>query len=339
MVEDVTRDGKYVTPIVDSLTDEGAKRSRPCKRGTMTIVCSGTVGIPSFLSVDACINDGFLALVDLKSSIYDDYLYHQLITLRDRFELSATHGGVFINLTTTIIREFKVAIPPIAEQRAIATALRDVDAVLDSLDRLIAKNRDTKQAAMQQLLTGCRRLLGFNIPWKLRRLGEVTQIKTGKKNTEDKSIDGRYPFFVRSQTVERIDSFSFDGEAVLVPGEGGIGSIFHYMNGKFDYHQRFYKISDFDKDTVGKFIYYVMVRDFHGQATRNSVKATVDSLRLPTFKEFEFLAPSRDEQVAIADVLTDMDAEIEALEARREKTRAIKQGMMQELLTGRTRLV
>ena len=95
MVEDVTRDGKYVTPRVDFLTDEGAKLSRPCKKGTLTIVCSGTVGIPSFLAVDACIHDGFLALVNIKKQVSDDYLYHQLFMLRSKFESSATHGGVF----------------------------------------------------------------------------------------------------------------------------------------------------------------------------------------------------------------------------------------------------
>ena len=154
MVEDVTRDGKHVTPQVDFLTDEGAKRSRPCPVGTLTVVCSGTVGIPSFLVVDACIHDGFLALVQLERSVFDDYLFHQLTSLQERFNLSATHGGVFTNLTTTGFGAFQVAFPPnIAEQRAIATALSDVDALLAAQDKLIAKKRALKQAAMQHILT------------------------------------------------------------------------------------------------------------------------------------------------------------------------------------------
>ncbi|MHB1199292.1 MAG: restriction endonuclease subunit S [Polaromonas sp.] len=149
----------------------------------------------------------------------------------------------------------------------------------------------------------------------------------------------RYPLFVRSQTVERINTYSYDCEAILVPGEGGIGSIFHYINGKFDCHQRVYKIRAFTADTSGKFVFFCMKHLFHKQASRNSVKATVDSLRLPTFLEFEFVAPIREEQEAIVTILSDMDAELAALEARRDKTRALKQGMMQELLTGRIRLV
>ena len=234
---------------------------------------------------------------------------------------------------------FTYAVPPLPEQRAIATALSDVDALLAKLDQFIAKKRDLKQAAMQQLLTGQTRLPGFSGEWEVKRLGNVAHIKTGAKNNDDKVEDGEYPLFVRSQTIERISTYSYDCEAILVPGEGGIGSIFHYINGKFDCHQRVYKISAFNADTCGKFVFFCMKHLFHKQATRNSVKATVDSLRLPTFLEFEFAAPVREEQQAIVTVLSDMDSELTALESRREKARALKQGMMQELLTGRIRLV
>jgi type I restriction enzyme S subunit len=175
--------------------------------------------------------------------------------------------------------------------------------------------------------------------WEVKKLGEIAEIKTGKKNNEDKVTEGKYPFFVRSQQLEQIDTYSFDGEAILMPGEGNIGSIFHYINGKFDYHQRVYKISDFSKDFFGKYIYYCMFQNFNQHAMKNSVKATVDSLRLPTFQQFEFYSPSHPEQQAIAQILSDMDAEIEALEQKRDKYKMLKQGMMQELLTGKTRLV
>ena len=100
-----------------------------------------------------------------------------------------------------------------------------------------------------------------------------------------------------------------------------------------------YKISAFSVGTCGKFVFFCMKHLFHIQASRNSVKATVDSLRLPTFLEFEFAAPGLKEQEAIVETLDDMDTELTALETRRDKTRALKQGMMQELLTGRIRLV
>jgi type I restriction enzyme S subunit len=160
MVEDVTRDGKFVTPSVDFLTEEGARRSRPCPKGTLTLVCSGTVGIPSFLAIDACIHDGFLALIDIKKKVDDDFLYHFLKTQQSRFDNSATHGGVFTNLTTEIFKNFKVPLPTkVEEQRAIATVLSDMDAEIATLEQRRDKTRALKQAMMQELLTGRIRLI------------------------------------------------------------------------------------------------------------------------------------------------------------------------------------
>lgn len=193
---------------------------------------------------------------------------------------------------------------------------------------------------MQELLTGKRRLPGFVGEWEEKRLGDIAHIKTGSRNNQDKVADGQYPFFVRSAIVERINSFSHDCEAILIPGEGGIGSIFHYINGRFDVHQRVYAITQFAEQVSGKYVHLGMMQYFGQHAMQNSVKATVDSLRLPTFQNFELrMPPSKEEQEAIASVLSDMDSELSALEARREKVRAVKQGMMQELLTGRIRLV
>jgi type I restriction enzyme S subunit len=191
---------------------------------------------------------------------------------------------------------------------------------------------------MQELLSGKTRLPGCSQPWASRPLGELARIKTGSRNNQDKRANGRYPFFVRSAAVERIDSYSYDCEAILIPGEGGIGSIFHYIHGKFEVHQRVYKISDFAPDVLGRFVYHYMRQYFGRHAMENSVKATVDSLRLPTFRNFVLQLPDVDEQGKIATVLDDADRELEVLHARLAKARSIKQGMMQELLTGRTRL-
>lgn len=239
-----------------------------------------------------------------------------------------------------MIAEMIIPLPPFIEQKRIAEALSDVDSMISSLERLIAKKKAVKQGAMQELLTGKKRLPGFTGEWKIEQLGNISKIKTGDKNNEQKIDGGKYPFFVRSQQVERINTYSSEGEAILVPGEGNIGQIFHYVNGKFDWHQRVYKISNFPDDVCGKYVYYQMKYCFGEYAQRNTVKATVDSLRLPTFRSFTFLLPpSFDEQVAISYVLSDMDNEIEALEQKLAKTRQLKQGMMQQLLTGKIRLV
>ena len=231
-----------------------------------------------------------------------------------------------------------------------------MDALIGALDQLIAKKRDLKQAAMQQLLTGQTRLPGFGkkglsykqsdvgvIPedWRAVKIKDYASIKTGKRNTQDRIEEGEYPFFVRSQVVERIDSYSFDGEAVLTAGDGvGTGKVFHYINGRFDFHQRVYKISDFSPDLNGFFFFLVFSTRFYDRIMSMTAKSSVDSVRLEMIADMQIpLPPTGDEQRAIAGVLLDMDAELAALEQRRNKTYALKQGMMQELLTGRIRLV
>ncbi len=264
------------------------------------------------------------------------YIYYLLLTI-DWMSLNEATGVP--SLTSDRIRHILLALPPVAEQRAIAEALSDIDGLIAALDKKIAKKRLIKQGAMQQLLTGKKRLPGFSGPWMERKLGAISHIKTGSCNGDQAVDNGKYPFFVRSQKVYAIDSYSYDGEAILVPGEGGIGSIFHYINGKFDYHQRVYKISDFADNVCGKYIFFYMSRYFGEYALSLTVKATVDSLRLPTFEEFVICMPLNiEEQQAIATILNDMDKEIDDLEAQRDKYRLLKSGMMQKLLMGQIRL-
>lgn len=266
--------------------------------------------------------------------------YLLLSTIGQRQIDSYQAGGNRQGLNFAQVRSIRLPLPPLPEQHAIARALSDVDALLGALDQLIVKKRDLKQATMQELLTGRTRLPGFHGAWEVKRLGDVAHIKTGSRNNQDKAEDGKYPFFVRSETVERINSYSHDCEAILIPGEGRIGSIFHYIHGRFDVHQRVYAITQFKPDISARLLYFYLSKNFGTWAMQNTVKATVDSLRLPTFVTFKMvLPPTFDEQIAIAEVLSDFDAELAALELRREKTRALKQAMMQELLTGKTRLI
>ena len=270
------------------------------------------------------------------------YLLHMLMSplIQNTIESLQTVGAQ-PKLALGIIRKFTIPLPPTkSEQEAIAEALSDADAMIESLEQLVAKKRHLKQGAMQELLTGKKRLPGFTGKWLVIPLGEIANIKTGSRNNQDKVEDGEYPFFVRSASVERINSYSHDCEAILVPGEGGIGSIFHYINGRFDVHQRVYAITQFAPDVSGKYIYLFMCEKFGHHAMENSVKATVDSLRLPTFQNFIVsMPPTGEEQTAIAAVLSDIDAEIATLETKLTKARQLKTGMMQELLTGRIRLI
>ncbi len=192
---------------------------------------------------------------------------------------------------------------------------------------------------MSTVTTDLQTSVRFSGEWETKQLGDIARIKTGSKNNEDKDENGQYPLFVRSSIVERINSYCYDGEAILIPGEGGIESIFHYINGRFDCHQRVYMINRFTDDVCGKLVYYSMVLQFGSHAMKNTVKATVDSLRLPTFQSFSFPIPKdMSEQHAITEALSDVDGLLNALDALIAKKQAIKQASMQQLLTGKTRL-
>ena len=350
--------GKYLSDTNRKISELGLNNSAAelLPTGSVLMTSRATIGECAIVKRPMTTNQGFKNFI-CNRTVNNEFLYYLLSSQKDKF-IELCNGSTFLEISTTQVLKFKITIPKsITEQTAIATVLSDTDALISSLQTLIAKKQAIKLSAMQNLLSGKIRLPEFTqrpdgsskttrqtelglLPedWEVVELGSVAFIKTGSKNNQDKKENGQYPFFVRSATVEQIDTYSYDCEAILIPGEGNIGSIFHYINGKFDAHQRVYVIRDF-YNVIGKFVFFALKQNFGKHAIENTVKATVDSLRLPTFQNFKFAIPkSTTEQTAIAQLLSDMDAEIEALECRLKKTQALKQGMMQALLTGKIRL-
>lgn len=170
--------------------------------------------------------------------------------------------------------------------------------------------------------------------WDIDYIKNLAVIKTGSRNTQDRIENGLYPFFVRSQTVERINSYSFDGEAVLTAGDGvGVGKVIHYVNEKFDCHQRVYRISDFSEKLNGYFFYLYFSNNFLNRIMQMTAKSSVDSVRMDMIANMQIpLPPTKAEQTAIATALSDADALINGLEKLITKKRNIKQGAMQKLL-------
>ena len=176
--------------------------------------------------------------------------------------------------------------------------------------------------------------------WNPEYIENFAVITTGSKNTQDRIEDGQYPFFVRSQTVERINSYSFDGEAVLTAGDGvGTGKVFHYINGKFDVHQRVYRISNFAEYVNGYFFYLYFSTHFYNRIMQMTAKSSVDSVRRDMISRMQIaLPPTETEQRAIAQALSDVDALLATLDQVIAKKRDLKQAAMQQLLTGEIRL-
>jgi type I restriction enzyme S subunit len=175
--------------------------------------------------------------------------------------------------------------------------------------------------------------------WSVDAIANLASITTGDKNTQDRIDDGAYPFFVRSQTVEHINSYTFDGEAVLTAGDGvGTGKIYHYINGKFDFHQRVYKISEFGNRLDGFYFYLYFSNHFYSRIMQMTAKSSVDSVRREMIADMRIPLPSPSEQRAIATALSDVDALLAAQDKLIAKKRDIKQAAMQQLLTGKQRL-
>jgi len=179
----------------------------------------------------------------------------------------------------------------------------------------------------------------FPVDWEIDILGDCVRIETGNRNTEDKKDNGKYPFFVRSQKVERIDTYNYDCEAVLTAGDGvGTGKVFHYYNGKFDVHQRVYVLSEFDK-VIGRYLYYYFKMNFLKEVEKYTAKSSVDSVRHDMIAKMPIPIPSKQEQTAISKSLSDVDSLIASLQKFIDKKKSIKQGAMYDLLTGKRRLI
>jgi type I restriction enzyme S subunit len=245
-------------------------------------------------------------------------------------------GSTIKHIYITIVNLMPVAIPPSREeQRAIAGALSDVDGLLGGLERLIAKKRDLKQAAMQQLLTGKTRLPGFNGDWELKRIDRIAPLQRGFDLPNSELGPGPYPVVYSNGILNHHSDCKAEGPGVVTGRSGTIGKV-TFVEGNYWPHNTSLWVTSF-KGNDPKFIFYLYSEiGFERFATGSGVP----TLNRNDVHAFEVhIPPTSAEQTAIAEMLSDMDAELWALEQRRETTRDLKQAMMQELLTGKMRLV
>ena len=237
------------------------------------------------------------------------------------------------------------------EQRAIATALSDVDALLGGLDRLIAKKRDLKQAAMQQLLTGKTRLAGFSGAWETKRLSEITSIRNQRVLPSNVGIDtpcveldhigrgnGRLLECSTAQNSKSSKYRFFSGDVLFGRLRSYLRKFWHADRDGICTTEIWPLMTDSQQANSG-FLHALVQSDRFIEAASISYGTHMPRADWGVMRNCEVRLPRIREQLAIAEILSGMDAELAALEARREKTRDLKQAMMQELLTGKTRLV
>lgn len=274
---------------------------------------------------------------------------------RNKYFLAFDDGAQQTNLRKDDILKCLVAVPPtLREQSAIAAALSDADALINSLEKLIAKKRNIKKGAMQLLLTGKKRLPGFSGEWETKRIGDIFSIKVGKSLSRYIFNEGSYIVvdmgsvstegkLLLTKTTDFKGDFLDSGDLVMPKDDIGGGNIIGKIayidaNNRYVLGDHVYAMKR--KQGYSRFFSY-LINSYHtNMSFRKKVAGSVQlGLSRKSVEEQEVYFPCIEEQTTIAQVLSDIDAEIEALEKKLSKYRLIKQGMMQELLTGKKRLI
>ena len=244
----------------------------------------------------------------LKSKNYVDELQSLTDGMRDGKSISYDQFGIS-----------NIPVPEFEEQRRIAQFLthqtNKIDTLITEQEKLIELLIEKRQSVISNSVSkgldqdaklknsGVEWLGEIPEHWDVRRLKFLADVQTGDKDTENAEEDGTYPFFVRSQNIERIGSFTFDCEAILTAGDGaGVGKVFHYFNGAFDFHQRVYMLNNF-KNVIGKYLFHYFKENFYKVALEGGAKSTVDSLRRPMLMNFPVCIPSIHEQQQIVDFI------------------------------------
>lgn len=315
-----------------------------------------------------CIHQNHVFVVRCGSDVLPDYLnlWSAGPMARRYFFVAGGQSTNLASISKSSLGSLPIALPSPPEQLAIASALRDVDELLAGLDHLIAKKRDIKQAAMQQFLTGQTRLPGFNTRWEPRRLRDHLRfLKNGVNSRAELDAHGevRYlhygdihlnqgvmlsplhlPCLPAARAV-RLDRLR-DGDLVIADASEDIGGVCKSVEihalGEHELVAGLHTIAvRFDREVLADGFKGLLQHcpSFASQVRRLAAGTKVYATTRSHIANIEMQLPPLPEQAAIVEVLSDMDAELTALEARRDKTRALKQGMMQELLTGRTRLL
>ena len=300
--------------------------------------------------------EGILASTMMRvchNSDYDTgYFYYSLKGWEDYLKGQTTGSGI-PHVDKEILGTLSLFNCRKPEQIEIAKILSTVDKAIEQTEALIAKQQHIKTGLMQDLLTRGIDDVGnlrseethefkdsplgrIPVEWDIVKVKNFSKIVTGNKDTQDRNNSADYPFFVRSQHVERIESYSFDGEAVLTAGDGvGTGKVFHYINGKFDFHQRVYCMHSFGPEMDGYFFFLFFQANFMDRVARFSAKGSVDSVRIEMIADMPIPKPTLEQQQQSAAILREAETVLSEYAKSTEELKALKSALMQDLLTGK----
>lgn len=346
-IGDAPRYGKYITSTAEKVTPLGAARSVPVFKGDFILSNSMSFGRPYILGINGCIHDGWLRLFDFQDDADDEFLYYLLSSsyVQGQYVAFAAGSGVQ-NLNKTVVKKVVVHLPPVPEQKAIASALSTFDTYIDSLTELIEKKRNIRDGALEDLVSGKLNLSGYRNEWIRTTLKRVASYRKDRGTSPKRhyiSTENMNQNFCGIQPYSDssvVCGCEFSSDNVL------IANIRPYL--KKIWYAEFDGCCSADVLVLAanegvnpKLLYYILANDRYV----NYVMAVgTKGIKMPRgdkkiIMEYELLIPTDyKEQEAIAAALTSMDKEITNLEAERDKMMQIREGAMDDLLTGRVRL-
>ena len=323
----------YVNNSERKITQEGLNDSSATllPTGTILLCTRATIGELAIAAKPVTTNQGFKNLV-CKDWIDNKFLAYLLTTYKDEM-ISRAIGTTFLELSKKELSRLTVHLPPLQEQRAIAEALTAFDDYIADLDALIEKKKAIRDGALKDLVSGRTRLAGFDGEWSNAKIGDILKVLHGKNQHLIESLHGHYPIMGTGGIIGWTDKYLCDWECVLIGRKGTIDRPY-YMNVPFWTIDTLYYSEPMPGQCV-KYQYYLFSTIPWYDFTESSGRP---SLTRKAIEGIEIVLPPSEEQKAIADILSSMDNEIKSLEVERDKMIQVREGAMDDLLTGRVRL-
>ncbi|WP_099321026.1 restriction endonuclease subunit S [Anaerococcus sp. Marseille-P3625] len=281
-----------------------------------------------------------LALIKPKEWIFPEFLNYSINSHKVQKEIwkRTLHVAFPNKINMNQIGEIPLKYPVLEEQEKIGELFRKIDALIEKQEGKVSKLEDFKKSMLQKIFPKKGQLVpefrfeGFDGDWEIKKIHEIASVKTGKSDTQDSVEDGEYPFYIRSDTPVKSSKYLYDEEAVLTIGDGQIGKVFFYVNGKYDLHQRVYRIFDFTSEVDTKYFYHYFSKYFLRRAMRLSAKGTVDSVRMEMITGMEIKLPKKiEEQIKIRNILENLDTQIETEEKLLVSYKQMKKSLLQKM--------
>ncbi|WP_187877039.1 restriction endonuclease subunit S [Helicobacter pylori] len=308
-----------------------------CHKDDILMTRTGNTGMV-ITNIEGVFHNNFFKINFDRTLINKDFLVYFLSLEQTQKTILKKAGTSTIpDLNHNDFYSLSIPLPPLNEQIAIANILSDVDRYLYSLDALILKKESVKKALSFELLSQRKRLKGFNQAWQRVRLGDICEITTGSLDANEMVHYGKYRFYTCAKEYYFIDKYAFDTEAILISGNGAYVGYVHYYKGKFNAYQRTYVLDNFSEHIIFVKYFLTMFLQSHIQTNRN--EGNTPYIVMGTLKDFEIPLPPLDEQIAIANILSDVDSEIISLKNKKRQFENIKKALNHDLMSAKIRVL